>query len=707
MKIKKISVFILIVLSIILMFLFVSCEKKNDSTINPSPDEQTQKTENLTLSVVSADMIFGDELNIICFYGGDNSVEWVSSDKSVAVVDDDGTVNAVGVGSCDITAKAGSASASCKVTVSMGDYLPELKVRHVSDDGLNLRVGDEFEPEIKVLFNKVFYDCEVDFSVSDNNVVEYSNGKLIAKTEGDAVVTFTGSWLDFSSDKLIADIKINVKKNVIYNNSISIDGETISSSAVEISVTDEWQGKTYPNEAEISSSVTIDGTTYACEFFADGSLLDIENLGDGKARITANGIGNAILTSRYTHDGNVYETKIPVEVYCPTEVYPEQFDFCPTDPVDVAKIFGTQYAKILFASQGDKILKTEFNYIEGVEAAGDDTESMTILTNVGGFVFEDVFAYDVELNKDNIAEILQLGKGELKKDGYYILNSDITETIDFTSQGKSVYNANAPQNDTYFCGTFDGRGHTLKAKVGQQGIFGGFYDGATIKNTKFVIEFSDKTESCGLAGNEGTFNLSGGSVVLNNLNVETVNYYKNSYALMGYCNFNLEMYDIYVNIKGTEKLPNYTDVGIDSEMAALFHYDLTATMASNDSKFKGGFRNIFVVTGKFMPMACSYWPYGEYRYVSYAKNDESYLGEFKATGYSHIYTYCHVTAADDNPNKDKYFGTISYSRGENEGKKYAWIFKAKEDIKDGGIERYDSVYELSKKTDKIGSWTVG
>lgn len=60
-----------------------------------------------------------------------------------------------------------------------------------------------------------------------------------------------------------------------------------------------------------------------------------------------------------------------------------------------------------------------------------------------------------------------------------------------------------------------------------------------------------------------------------------------------------------------------------------------------------------------------------------------------------------------NPNKDKYFGTISYSKGANEGKKYAWIFKAKEDIKDGGIERYDSVYELFKKTDKIGSWNVG
>ena len=270
-----------------------------------------------------------------------------------------------------------------------------------------------------------------------------------------------------------------------------------------------------------------------------------------------------------------------------------------------------------------------------------------------------------------------------------------------------MYNANNPQNNTYFSGTFDGRGHTLKAKVAEQGIFGGFYDGTTIKNTKFVLEFSDKTESCGLAGNNGTFNLSGGSVVLSNLNVETVNYFKNSYALLGYCNFNLEMYDIYVNINGTESLPDYASVGVESEMAALFHYDLTSTMASNDGKFKGRFRNVFVVTGKFMPIACCYWRYGSYRYVSYAKNDESYLGDFKATGYSHIYTYCHVIAADDNPNKDKYFGTISYSRGANEGKKYAWIFKAKEDIKDGGIERYDSVYELSKKTDKIGSWNVG
>ena len=718
MKIKKIILLITIALSVLSLSLFASCGEGGDSAsesvsgsgnVKESVETPTSSSEKISLSVVSKDMIFGDKFDIICFYGGKNAVVWSSSDETVAVVDDDGAVSTVGVGNCVITAKAGNSSASCKINVAMGNYLPELKVLHLSGDELSMRVGDEFEPEIKVLFNKVYYDCEIGFSSSASGVVEYSGGKITAKAEGEVTATFTGSWLNFSSDRLNKEIKITVKKNAEYKNSIVIGGKEVSSAAAEISVTPAWQGKDYPNEAEISSFVTVDGTAYPCEFTAENEdLFDIEKLADGKVRITANGIGNAILTAKYVHtDGKVYETKIPVEVYCPTEAYKAQFDFCPTEAVDVAAIFGTQYAKILSASQGGKELKTEFNYIEGVKIAGEDTESMTILTNVGGFVFEDVFAYDAELTKDNIFDVLQLGKGDLVKNGYYILNSDITETIDFTSQAKSVYNANNPQNNTYFSGTFDGRGHTFKAKVAEQGIFGGFYDGTTIKNTKFVLEFSDKTESCGLAGNNGTFNLSGGSVVLSNLNVETVNYFKNSYALLGYCNFNLEMYDIYVNINGTESLPDYASVGVESEMAALFHYDLTSTMASNDGKFKGRFRNIFVVTGKFMPIACCYWRYGSYRYVSYAKNDESYLGDFKATGYSHIYTYCHVIAADDNPNKDKYFGTISYSRGANEGKKYAWIFKAKEDIKDGGIERYDSVYELSKKTDKIGSWSVG
>lgn len=700
---KKFILFITIALSALSMALCVGCARGNDSG---GKKDNAKDSENgrISLSVASADMIFGDKLDIICFYGGNDTVKWTSSDESVATVDNDGSVSTVGIGECKITAEADGGSATCDVSVSMGDYLPELKVLHIKDDELVLRVGDNFEPEVKVLFNKVYYDCEIGITTSKDGVIGYADGKIAAKTEGEVSATFTGEWQNFTADRLNKEIRIKVIENVEYNNKIVIDGNAVDSSAVEISVVAEWQGETYPNVAEVDSSVTINGSDYACEFTAENEdLLNLKKIADGKVKIGANGIGDTFLTAKYVgENGRVYETKIAVTVYCPTAVYDGQLDFCASKPIDVASVFGTQYARILSVTQGNKTLKSEMNYIEGVKIAGDETEPMTILTNVGGYVFENVFGYDVELTKDNIFETLLLGRGDLIKKGYYILNSDITEAIDFTSQAKCAYK-DGDAGNTYFCGTFDGRGHIFSAKVGENGVFGGLFNGAVIKNTEFIFEFSDKSSSCGLASNEATFNHQKGAVKLNNIAVKTKNYYLNSYALFAYCNFNLEMQDVYVNISGTEKLPDYT--GVTTEMAALFHYDLTATMASNDGKFKGGFRNIFVVTGKFMPMACSKWRYSGYTYVSYAKNDEAHLGNFKPTGYDHLYTYCHVVADEDNdPQTLAYYGMLLY--GGSAPRPFAWIFKARADITDGGIERYDTAFELSKKTDKIGDWNV-
>ena len=147
-------------------------------------------------------------------------------------------------------------------------------------------------------------------------------------------------------------------------------------------------------------------------------MLNLEKIADGKVKIGANGIGDTFLTAKYVgENGRVYETKIAVTVYCPTAVYDGQLDFCASKPIDVASVFGTQYARILSVTQGNKTLKSEMNYIEGVKIAGDETEPLTILTNVGGYVFENVFGYDVELTKDNIFETLLLGRGDLIKKG--------------------------------------------------------------------------------------------------------------------------------------------------------------------------------------------------------------------------------------------------------------------------------------------------
>ena len=134
--------------------------------------------------------------------------------------------------------------------------------------------------------------------------------------------TFTGEWQNFTADRLNKEIRIKVIENVEYNNKIVINGDAVDSSAVEISVVAEWQGETYPNVAEVDSSVTINGSDYACEFTAENEdLLNLEKIADGKVKIVANGIGDTFLTAKYVgENGRVYSTRIAVTVYCPTAV---------------------------------------------------------------------------------------------------------------------------------------------------------------------------------------------------------------------------------------------------------------------------------------------------------------------------------------------------------------------------------------------------
>ena len=225
---KKFILFITIALSALSMALCVGCARGNDSG---GKKDNAKDSENgrISLSVASADMIFGDKLDIICFYGGNDTVKWTSSDESVATVDNDGSVSTVGVGDCKITAEAGGGSATCDVSVSMGDYLPELKVMHIKDDELVLRVGDNFEPEVKVLFNKVYYDCEIGITTSEDGVIGYADGKIAAETEGEVSATFTGEWQNFTADRLNKEIRIKVIENVEYNNKIVIDGDAVDS----------------------------------------------------------------------------------------------------------------------------------------------------------------------------------------------------------------------------------------------------------------------------------------------------------------------------------------------------------------------------------------------------------------------------------------------------------------------------------------------
>ena len=251
--------------------------------------------------------------------------------------------------------------------------------------------------------------------------------------------------------------------------------------------------------------------------------------------------GEVVIPGTITVDEKEYTNVINVTVVCPTESYEDRLDYCVSDDFAVNEIFGDG-AVILSAYQGNRELTVKRGkFLEGVVVNGTETEKLTLLSSLGGFVFENVNAYtDMIATAEEFVNVFKLENGKII-DGYYYLANDIT--VDMTAQTGSYYELNGKQN-RYFQGIFDGQGYTLNATVGTYGLFGGFGHGTIIKNTHFNFTFSiadDATikTACGLARNDGAVFAQGKwDVKFSNLKVTTTNYFdgsdgtsKRSYAL--------------------------------------------------------------------------------------------------------------------------------------------------------------------------------
>lgn len=119
--------------------------------------------------------------------GATDSVTWNSSDPAVATVDANGVVTAAGVGEAIITATAGDASATCKVTVQP-DAIPVTGVT-VTADRTSLYNG-----EVAVLTATVLPENATDKTVtwasSDETVATVdANGRVTAVSAGSVTIT--------------------------------------------------------------------------------------------------------------------------------------------------------------------------------------------------------------------------------------------------------------------------------------------------------------------------------------------------------------------------------------------------------------------------------------------------------------------------------------------------------------------------------------
>lgn len=154
-------------------------------------------------SVVLSEYLQTEKINVSCSTS-DDPIVLASSDEKVATVADDGTITAIGNGTCTITATVGTTTISCDVTVNYDYYLSSTELSIEADQAKTLKV---YSVESK---ETVSYSI-VKFASSDKSVATVNEkGIVSAVKSGNATITAT-----------IGDVQLQCKVTVSGSTSIT------------------------------------------------------------------------------------------------------------------------------------------------------------------------------------------------------------------------------------------------------------------------------------------------------------------------------------------------------------------------------------------------------------------------------------------------------------------------------------------------------
>ena len=183
---------------------------------------------------------------------------------------------------------------------------------------------------------------------------------------------------------------------------------------------------------------------------------------------------------------------------------------------------------------------------------------------------------------------------------------------------------------------------------------------------------------------------------------------------MDFMNYRLSMSDVLVVINGAAvDYTNYTE-----QVGALFRVDCNSMCASCNSMYNGGFKNIRVVTGVFMPMSNGqYGSIGANKsyYTTYASTDYSSVKTDKKAivgsrgGTAENTAFCKITPSRDTSDSQKaLLGEVFFVDsldGQTKSSKYAWVYSSS--VSDGGIYRYNTLKELKDSgVTSVGTWSI-
>lgn len=165
--------------------------------------------ESVTIDETSIEIVQGETQQLTAVVLPENadnkSVEWSSSDESIATVSADGLVTAVNVGSAQIFAKAGDKQGRCDVTV-VG--IPVESVT-LDKDFIELSVGGTYKFEATVLPENA-YDKTIVWSSDDESIVNMYYGTISAKKAGTTYIRAKAGEVEAVCEVVVKATEVNV-----------------------------------------------------------------------------------------------------------------------------------------------------------------------------------------------------------------------------------------------------------------------------------------------------------------------------------------------------------------------------------------------------------------------------------------------------------------------------------------------------------------
>ena len=341
----------------------------------------------------------------------DQTIVWESDNEKVATVDNDGTVNALAVGTANITAACGNVSATCNVTVN-----PVVAASvTLNKESMTLTKGEEGK-----LTAKVYPE-----DTTDPNIVWKSDNEKVATVDNDGMVTAVNvgtANITATCGNASATCKVTV--NPVVAASVTLNKETMTLTKGEEG---KLTAKVYPEDTTDPAIVWKSDNEKVATVANDGMVTA---LAVGTANITAT-CGNVSATCKVTVNP-VVASSVTLNKESMTLTKGEEGKLTakvyPEDTTDPAIVWESDNEKVATVTADGTVTAVDVGTANITASCGNASATCKVTVNP-------VVAASVTLNK----ETMTLTMGEKEKLNAKVYPEDTTyQTIVWESDNEKV-----------------------------------------------------------------------------------------------------------------------------------------------------------------------------------------------------------------------------------------------------------------------------